>query len=152
MSDHLAAVSLLSSERWMECLTHFEGWTDPTCEAKLRKVIEGLKLRPLDEPGDVDSPLLRSQIDEQFLRTMAAARESMSVSSPHLVKKLNTLRSSTVPQSVETDVTAQSSRHGLPLHPQVCCVIELACVLCISCALNIIDVLHRETLVKALRR
>lgn len=121
ISDHLAAVSLFSSERWMECLTEFEGWTDPTSETRLRKLIQGLKLRPLDEPGDVDSPLLRSQIDEQFLQTMAAARENMTGCSPQQLKKLNIARPAAVPQSVETDVTAQSSRHGLPLHPQVCC-------------------------------
>lgn len=120
VSDHLAAVSLFTSECWMECLAEFEGWTDPNSEPRLRKLIEGLKLRPLDEPGDVDSPLLRSQIDEQFLRAMAAARESMSSCLPQQVKKSNTLKPTAVPHSVETDATAPSSRHGLPLHPQVC--------------------------------
>jgi len=83
VSDHLASVSMFDSEEWMSCLTHFSGWTDtgPESEANLRLLIGKLHLRPLDEHGDVDSPLLRSQIDEQYLRAMAAARSQMEMSS-----------------------------------------------------------------------
>lgn len=80
VSDHLASISLFDSDRWMECLEHFTGWTDtsPDSEKTLRSLVSQLKLRPLSEPGDVDSPLLRSQIDEQYLRAMASARAQMA--------------------------------------------------------------------------
>ena len=80
ISDHLAAVSLFDSEKWMECLVHFKGWMDtsPEAEARLRHLVGKLKLRALSEPVDVDSPLLRSQIDEQYLRAMADARAQLA--------------------------------------------------------------------------
>ena len=80
VSDHLAAVSLFDSDQWMECLKDFHGWTDPREEAEeiVRNLISQLKLRPMNEPGDVDSPLLRNQIDEQYLRAMASARAQMA--------------------------------------------------------------------------
>ena len=79
VSDHLAAVSLFDSDEWMNCLDKFNGWTesDEKAETNLRELVSKQKLRPLTEPGDVDSPLLRSQIDEQFLRAMASARAQM---------------------------------------------------------------------------
>ena len=77
VSDHLAALSLLGSDEWMSCLCHFNGWCDAESEHYYRAAISSLKLRPVDEPGDVDSPLLRSQIDKHFLRTMAHARAQM---------------------------------------------------------------------------
>lgn len=80
VSDHLAAVSLFDSDQWMACLEHFSGWTDTSLRAEenMREHISQLKLRPLVEPGDIDSPLLRSQIDEQYLRAMASARAQMA--------------------------------------------------------------------------
>lgn len=80
VSDHLAAVSLFDSEIWMECLGSFKGWIDtrPEAEARLRLHVSKLKLRPLFEPGDVDSPLLRSQIDEHYLRAMSDARAHLT--------------------------------------------------------------------------
>ena len=80
VSDHLAAVSLFDSEKWMECLVHFKGWMDtsPEAESRLRHLVGKLKLRALSEPVDVDSPLLRSQIDEQYLRAMADARAQLA--------------------------------------------------------------------------
>lgn len=80
VSDHLASVSLFGSDEWMACLEHFNGWTnsDPESEATIRKMVAQLRLRPLTEPGDIDSPLLRSQIDEQYLRAMATARAQMT--------------------------------------------------------------------------
>lgn len=122
VSDHLAAVSLFSSEEWMSHLSHFEGWIDTssTAEGILRALVGSLRLRPLNEPGDIDSPLLRNQIDDQFLRTMVAAREQMSDKGISTVqtKKQITKNSSKGNQS-------DKQRHGLPLHPQsvspVCC-------------------------------
>ncbi|CAB9504186.1 expressed unknown protein [Seminavis robusta] len=83
VSDHLATVSLFDSEEWMGCLQHFTGWTDTraTAQTNLRMLVAQLHLRPLAEHGDVESPLLRSQIDEQFLRAMAAARSQMELGS-----------------------------------------------------------------------
>jgi hypothetical protein len=80
VSDHLAGISLFDSDEWMNCLQHFNGWadSDEKAEARLRELVATQKLRPLDEPGDVDSPLLRSQIDEQFLRAMSSSRAQMA--------------------------------------------------------------------------
>lgn len=77
VSDHLAAVSLFDSDEWMDCLSHFDGWTVVTASAEqqYRDYVRQLPLRSLAEPGDVDSPILRSQIDENFLRAIAAQRE-----------------------------------------------------------------------------
>jgi hypothetical protein len=96
----------------MDCLENFDGWADFHDEEKLRKIIRGLKLRPLDEPGDVDSPLLRSQIDEQFLRAMISARENRDIT----------------PQSDATNVSNKLKADsklssGLPLHPKVSAII-----------------------------
>jgi hypothetical protein len=79
VSDHLATVSLFDSDEWMTCLDHFHGWTESNEAAKKqsREMISKLKLRPIMEPGDVESPLLRSQIDEQYLRAMASARAQL---------------------------------------------------------------------------
>lgn len=79
VSDHLAAVSLFDSDEWMACLQHFEGWTivSPEAEKLYKTFIQKLPLRSLDEPGDVESPVLRSQIDESFLRAIAAQREQL---------------------------------------------------------------------------
>lgn len=79
VSDHLAAVSMFDSDEWMACLRHFTGWIIMTeaAEAAYRSFVSELPLRSLQEPGDVNSPLLRSQIDENFLRTMVAQREQM---------------------------------------------------------------------------
>jgi hypothetical protein len=81
VSDHLAAVSLFDSEEWMASLQHFSGWTDtsPSSQGNLRLLVSRLHLRPLAEHGDVESPLLRSQIDDQFLRAMSAARSQMEI-------------------------------------------------------------------------
>lgn len=77
VSDHLAHVSNFGSEQWMECLTTFNGWMDhdDRAESRMRALILKMAMRPLIERGDIESPLLRSQIDEQFLRLMIASRE-----------------------------------------------------------------------------
>eukprot|EP00957_Ditylum_brightwellii_P160530 12220647-Ditylum_brightwellii.AAC.1 len=64
----------------MDALVHFHGWTEPGAEAqeKLRELVSRQKLRSLVEPADVQSPLLRDQIDEQFLRAMASQRDQMA--------------------------------------------------------------------------
>mmetsp|Transcript_28267 Transcript_28267/g.43141 ORF Transcript_28267/g.43141 Transcript_28267/m.43141 type:complete len:846 (-) Transcript_28267:225-2762(-) len=122
VSDHLAAVSLFQSEQWMECLANFNGWTDtsPETETKLRSMIEKLALRPLDEPGDIDSPLLRSQIDEHFLRTMVASRENMNGAAALAAKKPAAQSSSLSTQAEYNDNSLRNTnngRPGLPLHP-----------------------------------
>ncbi len=80
VSDHLAAVSLFDSDEWMNCLKHFDGWVESSEEAAkhCRKLVSKLKLRSLDEPRDVDSALLRSQIDEQYLRAIVHARAQLT--------------------------------------------------------------------------
>ena len=89
VSDHLASVSLFDSDKWMDCLQHFLGWTDtsPEADSILRDLISQIELRPLSEHGDVDSPLLRSQIDEHYLRAMAAQRAQMDVASDEAERK-----------------------------------------------------------------
>ena len=79
VSDHLATVSLFGSDEWMECLVHFDGWTDMSSTESMlqyQRFVESLPLRAIQEPVDVDSPLLRNQIDEAFLRTIAMQRDS----------------------------------------------------------------------------
>ncbi len=80
VSDHLAAVSLFDSDEWMACLVHFNGWTESNETAKkhYRGLVAKLKLRSLSEPGDVESTLLRNQIDEHYLRAMANARAQLT--------------------------------------------------------------------------
>jgi len=69
--------------------------TSPQAEATLRQMIRQLKLRPFSEPGDVDSPLLRSQIDEHYLRVMAEARAQLaSVGSESTERRSNRENSS----------------------------------------------------------
>ena len=79
VSDHLAAVSLFDSEEWIACLPHFKGWIllSEEAQAGYRQFIAKLPLRSIQEPGDLNSPLLRSQIDANFLRTMVAQRAQM---------------------------------------------------------------------------
>lgn len=88
VSDHLAALSLFDSDEWMSCLGHFDGWCAPESEDYYRNAVASLKLRPVDEPGDVDSPLLRSQIDEHFLKSMANARAQLRESHPSARAKM----------------------------------------------------------------
>jgi len=80
VSDHLASVSLFDSDKWMECLQHFEGWTESSEKAakNSREHVSKLKLRSLHEPGDVESAILRNQIDEQYLRAMIRTRAQLT--------------------------------------------------------------------------
>ena len=80
VSDHLAGVSKFVSDQWMDALPRFHGWTDTDSDTEnvLRDIVKRLPMRNLGEPKDVESPLLRSQIDQSFLRAMAAAKEQMS--------------------------------------------------------------------------
>lgn len=83
ISDHLAAVSMFGSEEWMACLVHFTGWIiiSEEVEDQYRELVSKLPLRSIEEPGDIQSPLLRSQIDEHFLRAIVAHREQIRESS-----------------------------------------------------------------------
>ena len=85
VSDHLATVSLFGSEKWMDCLEHFDGWTDLSSKDSIsmyQRFVKSLPLRSIQEPVDVDSPLLRNQIDEAFLRTIAMQRDSTTAYHP----------------------------------------------------------------------
>jgi len=64
----------------MACLKNFDGWMESSEEAEKhsREIVSTLKLRSLHEPNEVDSTLLRSQIDEQYLRVMVNARAQMT--------------------------------------------------------------------------
>jgi len=92
VSDHLASVSLFDSEEWMHCLQHFEGWMESNEEAakQSRELVSTLKLRSLHEPRDVDSALLRSQIDEQYLRAIINARAQLTGNDVTKVEKRTT--------------------------------------------------------------
>jgi hypothetical protein len=127
VSDHLASVSLFTSEEWMECLVYFNGWTDhsPKAEKKLRVLVSKLKLRPLAEPDDVDSPLLRSQVDEHFLRAMASAREQMTnggIQQERANQSKSAARERDHAASIDTQparkASAPNNRNKIPLHPQ----------------------------------
>ena len=83
VSDHLAAVSTFGSEEWMACLVHFTGWINISkkAEDQYQEVVSKMLLRSIEEPGDLQSPLLRSQIDDHFLRAIVAHREQIRDSS-----------------------------------------------------------------------
>ena len=72
-------MSHFTSEQWMEALSHFEGWHDPRAEGqeRLRQLIGTLDLRKINENSDVDSALLRNQIDESFLRAMMLSAKEL---------------------------------------------------------------------------
>lgn len=80
VSDHLASVSKFDSEEWMDGLQNFHGWTsaNPEKEQLLREIINTLPMRTIIEPKDVDSPLLRDQIDQSFLKAMAAEKSQLA--------------------------------------------------------------------------
>uniref|UniRef100_A0A7S3PAP7 Uncharacterized protein n=1 Tax=Amphora coffeiformis TaxID=265554 RepID=A0A7S3PAP7_9STRA len=77
VSDHLAECSRFDSDEWMSCLKLFNGWTEIGAEDGLRERVRLLKLRSLHEPGDVESKLLRDQVDRHFLTAMAKARAQL---------------------------------------------------------------------------
>jgi len=121
VSDHLASVSNFGSDEWMECLTTFNGWigNDERTEARMRSLILKMNLRSMDDPGDVDSPLLRSQVDDQFLRSMVTIREQMAYNNcPRLPKQTKITKKKVDAPLSTTTATSQSTRPGLPLHPK----------------------------------
>jgi len=77
VSDHLAFMSKYDSEEWTSALSHFVGWTDhdPTVEETLRTLVASQRLAGVADTADTQSSLLRSQIDDQILRAMQAAKE-----------------------------------------------------------------------------
>ena len=77
VSDHLAECSRFDSDEWMACLKLFNGWTEIGSEEGLRERVRLLKLRSLHEPGDVESKLLRDQVDRHFLTAMAKERAQL---------------------------------------------------------------------------
>ena len=123
VSDHLAEVSKFTAEEWLEALSHFNGWTDnsPQYESTLRATVLRQKLRSLAELSDVDSPLLRDQIDEQFLKTMENNRINMESGSnyPSSVKKdkalLDTISESNTEQFARLNFGYNQHQYGYPL-------------------------------------
>lgn len=120
VSDHLASVSLFKSEEWMDCLVHFNGWSDhsPVAEKRLRMLVSRLNLRPLAEPGDVESPLLRSQVDDHFLRAMASAREQMRNGGIQQERANLSKSSSQSGSDKQSRKVPPTGRNKIPLHPQ----------------------------------
>ena len=110
VSDHLAAVSLFGSEAWMDCLQYFTGWTVQGATEQYRTFVTTLPLRPLQEPGDVDSPVLRNQIDEAFLRTMQTQREQ-------LLDSGNTQMNSTSKSRKQSDLNDASTQAAVSNGP-----------------------------------
>jgi hypothetical protein len=110
VSDHLASVSMFDSDEWMYCLQQFNGWTVSTPEAvsQYRAFVASLPLRPMQEPGDVDSPVLRNHIDESFLRTMAQQRE--------LLRETATVGTATVTSSGTPSLNKPSARSSSNSH------------------------------------
>lgn len=114
VSDHLATVSLFGSEEWMECLVHFNGWTDISSNESIlqyQQFVQSLPLRSLQEPVDVDSPLLRNQIDEAFLRTIALQRDSTN-SMYHPQNNTPSVASTKVTRNQPGTTTANTSATG----------------------------------------
>lgn len=116
VSDHLASVSLFGSEEWMTCLHNFNGWVDSGEEAEelIRSLVSKLKLRPLSEPGDVDSPLLRSQIDKHYLHAMASARAQMAGNGSQEDRR--TPRGPPTTRKEKTQTNSKKSNTGNPNH------------------------------------
>lgn len=79
VSDHLAAASKFTSEYWGAALPHFHGWTaqDEKSQLMLKEICQRLPMRSLAEPLDVDSALLRNQIDVCFLKSWKAQKDLM---------------------------------------------------------------------------
>ena len=77
VSDHLAFMSKYDSEEWTSALSHFETWTDqdPNVEETLRILVASQKLAGLSETNDIQSSLLRSQIDDKILKAMQVAKD-----------------------------------------------------------------------------
>ena len=119
VSDHLAAVSLFGSEAWMDCLQHFQGWTVAGGGAveQYRAFVATLPLRPLAEPGDVDSPVLRDQIDQNFLRTMQAQREQLRDAPPPLSGNSSSKASRSRHNNNEASTEAAVSNGPPPMYP-----------------------------------
>lgn len=115
VSDHLAAVSLFGSDEWMDCLRHFNGWTVLTATAvqQYQRFVASVPLRSFVEPGDVDSPLLRNQIDEAFLRSVAAQREHLRENGQTVLSVAPSVNGSLSKATVTSQPTAALTAAGL---------------------------------------
>lgn len=120
VSDHLAECSRFDSDEWMACLNNFQGWTELERLTDLRTHVRLLKLRPLHEPSDVESKLLRDQVDRHFLSAMAKARAQLREGNePPAVRSDGASRARGQPpmyprSSLRADATPVS-RNGIPL-------------------------------------
>jgi hypothetical protein len=90
VSDHLAIVSLYDSDTWMDCLDHFDGWTNESSVQVLKRTRQILRnLELTTSRGDIDfgidigsdsALLVRSQIDEQYLSALIRVKTAKSPS------------------------------------------------------------------------
>ena len=130
ISDHLATISKFTAEEWVESLAFFHGWTHSSeeYESSLRNAVSKLKLRSVLDLTDVESPILRDQIDEKFLKAMENNRLNMKEGARHgiherverkllgTISEVNTL----VPNTFGGHVNALNGRrnisHDIPNH------------------------------------
>eukprot|EP00559_Dactyliosolen_fragilissimus_P002568 CAMPEP_0184867180 /NCGR_PEP_ID=MMETSP0580-20130426/25305_1 /TAXON_ID=1118495 /ORGANISM="Dactyliosolen fragilissimus" /LENGTH=961 /DNA_ID=CAMNT_0027367273 /DNA_START=342 /DNA_END=3227 /DNA_ORIENTATION=+ len=110
VSDHLASASKFDSETWMAALSNFNGWVDQEvkAESRMRQLIKEIPLRSLREPLDMESSLLRSQVDKSFLKAMANVKELMVNGASQKIKGTDT--------SDEKEVQLKSSQDRLTLN------------------------------------
>ena len=80
MSDHLAFVSKYDSLEWTNALRYFEGWTDHNLhvEESVRSLVLEHKLQGIHEMSDIESSLLRSQINDAILKAMKSEKEKVT--------------------------------------------------------------------------
>lgn len=80
MSDHLAFVSKYDSVEWTNALRYFEGWTDHNrhVEESVRSLVLEHKLQGINEMSDIESSLLRSQINDAILKAMKSEKEKVA--------------------------------------------------------------------------
>lgn len=100
----------------MASLHHFDGWAESSdfAEQESRELVAKLKLRPLYEPGDADSSLLRSQIDAHYLRAMASARAQLVGADVPQEDKRHAKEPMRRRESIHTNVTKPSSTETVP--------------------------------------
>jgi len=69
-------MSKYDSEEWTNALRDFNGWTDhdPEVETTIRNLVMCQRLVS-DDPSDVNSSLLQSQLDQTVLKAMQAVKE-----------------------------------------------------------------------------
>jgi hypothetical protein len=122
VSDHLAFMSKYDSEEWTSALSHFDGWTDhaSNVEETLRTLVASQQLAGLTETADIQSSLLRSQIDDKILKAIQAAKEEAGkdkydykdIPQQHVGKKVDTPKVAAVEGGM--NVSSQTHQHSAP--------------------------------------